>query len=164
MNERIINNWNMKVTAKDKVYVIGDFSFGNPDQTKSVYDRLNGEKILIRGNHDNNHTADLFDEVHDDLTIKIDNHDVLLCHYPYKYEDEDLPNDYVVSNGHLRPTDDKGQWLIHGHVHNMWQLRAPKRMINVGVDVWGFLPVEQGNIRNIIIRNTIIPTKGDNVA
>lgn len=156
MNEELIYYWNNSITSKDKVYVIGDFSFGNHEQTKSVYDRLQGEKILIRGNHDNNHTCDLFDEVHDSLTLPIGGNEVLLCHYPYKYEDKDVTNGYKVSNGHLRPTEPReaSQWLIHGHVHNLWQIMSEKCMINVGVDVWNFQPITESHINDIIDRHS----------
>lgn len=158
MNEHIITNWNLKVTPRDKVYVLGDFSFGKPEETKSVYDRLNGEKILIRGNHDNHKTVDLFDEIHDDLVIKIADQDVLLSHYPYKYEEEDIKNEYHTSNGHLHPTPDHDLWLLHGHVHRLWQIMPERRMINVGVDVWGFVPISESCIRGIIARHSRVNT------
>lgn len=47
MNEIMVKNWNSKVTDNDIVYVLGDF--GN---TKWL-DKLNGDKILIVGDHDN---------------------------------------------------------------------------------------------------------------
>ena len=52
MHDDIVKRWNSKVTKCDTVYIIGDVSFGDYEQTKAVLDRLNGQKILIKGNHD----------------------------------------------------------------------------------------------------------------
>lgn len=36
--------------------------------------------------------------------------------------------------------EDNGRVLLHGHVHSSW--RANGRMINVGVDVWDYAPIQ----------------------
>lgn len=41
--------WNETVTHNDRVFVLGDFATGDID---NIYSVLNGEKILIKGNHD----------------------------------------------------------------------------------------------------------------
>lgn len=53
-NETIIKNWNEVVKPTDMVYHLGDFAMGN--NLKLLRDwlsRLNGQKHLILGNHDN---------------------------------------------------------------------------------------------------------------
>jgi calcineurin-like phosphoesterase family protein len=52
MNATIIEKWNKRVTDKDEVYVLGDFSWAKGEQTNKFLDQLNGYKYLIRGNHD----------------------------------------------------------------------------------------------------------------
>ena len=52
MNETIINNWNNIVTNDDTVYHLGDFCLSSDDEIKNIFKRLNGNIILIRGNHD----------------------------------------------------------------------------------------------------------------
>ena len=52
MNNTLINNWNKRVKHKDEVYILGDFSFGNKEQTLDLLNKLNGRKYLIKGNHD----------------------------------------------------------------------------------------------------------------
>ena len=49
MNEALVENWNSVVTEKSLVYILGDFAWMRPDYWM---DRLNGQKILIIGNHD----------------------------------------------------------------------------------------------------------------
>lgn len=52
MNETIINSWNSVVKNDDTVYHLGDFCLSSDDEIKSIFNMLNGNKILIRGNHD----------------------------------------------------------------------------------------------------------------
>jgi calcineurin-like phosphoesterase family protein len=49
MTECLINDWNKVVTDNDTVYHAGDFSFGDPT---NILRRLNGQIVLIPGNHD----------------------------------------------------------------------------------------------------------------
>ena len=50
MNKALIENWNGAVSCEDMVYVLGDF--GADGSEKEVLSKLNGEKYLIKGNHD----------------------------------------------------------------------------------------------------------------
>jgi calcineurin-like phosphoesterase family protein len=86
MNETIIKNWNDSVKPKDKVYFLGDFAFTGMNSITNILSQLNGYKILIKGNHDRSIKQMLaggFDEAYDSLTIKINDEQVLLSHYPY---------------------------------------------------------------------------------
>lgn len=58
MNNGLIMLWNSVVTKEDRVFVLGDFfDFRNctTDEAVDVIKRLNGEIILIAGNHDMSH-------------------------------------------------------------------------------------------------------------
>lgn len=50
MDETMVENHNRVVSTKDKVYFLGDVAFNN--KNLSTLARLNGEKVLIKGNHD----------------------------------------------------------------------------------------------------------------
>lgn len=67
---------------------------------------------------------------------------VQLSHFPYAGESDKGRDDrYAASRP--RPWRRKGEepvWLVHGHVHERWAVNGAQ--INVGVDVWGFRPVE----------------------
>ena len=52
MNEYIIQKWNSVVKKDDTVYHLGDVGFGSLQEVKNLVERLNGTKILLRGNHD----------------------------------------------------------------------------------------------------------------
>jgi calcineurin-like phosphoesterase family protein len=50
MDEAMIENWNAVVKPKDKVYHLGDVVINR--KALKTMSRLNGEKVLIKGNHD----------------------------------------------------------------------------------------------------------------
>ncbi len=50
MDEFMIKAWNERVKPKDKVYHLGDVVISR--KSLAVMSRLNGDKVLIRGNHD----------------------------------------------------------------------------------------------------------------
>ena len=52
MNSVLTDNWNSIVSKDDLVIHLGDFSFGRTiESIKNHLDKLNGNKILILGNH-----------------------------------------------------------------------------------------------------------------
>lgn len=52
MNAFMIKSWNKVITNNDRVFLLGDFAFGNKQKQKDIAQKLNGYKILITGNHD----------------------------------------------------------------------------------------------------------------
>jgi calcineurin-like phosphoesterase family protein len=50
MDEEMIKRWNETVGPKDKVYHLGDVVINR--NSLQILDRLNGDKVLIKGNHD----------------------------------------------------------------------------------------------------------------
>jgi calcineurin-like phosphoesterase family protein len=50
MDEALVANWNSVVRPKDKIYHLGDVVINR--SALPILARLNGEKILVKGNHD----------------------------------------------------------------------------------------------------------------
>ena len=50
MDEALIENWNSTVKPGDKVYHLGDVAI--PRRGIKILEKLNGDKVLIKGNHD----------------------------------------------------------------------------------------------------------------
>lgn len=50
MDEDMVKRWNETVGPNDKVYHLGDVVINR--KALSILDRLNGDKVLIKGNHD----------------------------------------------------------------------------------------------------------------
>jgi calcineurin-like phosphoesterase family protein len=161
MNVAMAENWNNTVGAEDTVWFLGDFAMGKIRETLPWAGQLNGYKILLPGNHDRcwvGHTekkrlgwreeylAAGFDEVLEvnELDIELDGRVVTLCHFPHSGD----------SHGEDRYTGFRpartGKWLIHGHVHDKWQIDRPNKQINVGIDVWGYRPVSATRLSEII--------------
>ncbi len=160
MNEKMVSRWNEVVQPDDTVYYLGDFALAN--RAVEVFGpRLNGEKLLIMGNHDTCHPCHKkraaigervyatagFKTIGLEHVIEIGAEKVLLNHMPYLSTD---PNDdkYKLKFQNYRPKD-QGAWLLHGHIHEKWKIK--NRQINVGVDVWNFYPVPITEIEKMLI-------------
>ena len=116
MNETLIDNWNSRVGKRDTVWHLGDFSFGNREQTTQVFNRLNGSKNLVIGNHDNTKVTTLpWTRVESLVEVKLNKRTFVLCHFPLE-----------VWNNQRTTVH------LHGHSHGNL-LRQPRRL-DVGVD------------------------------
>ncbi|MDQ6617987.1 MAG: metallophosphoesterase family protein [Actinomycetota bacterium] len=157
MNQGLIDRWNDAVGSADDVWVLGDFALGRIETTLPLVRTLHGRKQLVSGNHDrcwSGHGSRAaqwieryldagFHRVHQgDLGLDVAGIEVRGCHFPYIGDSHDHDR-YVEA----RPVD-RGQWLLHGHVHERWRQRG--RMINVGVDAWDYRPVSAGALGELI--------------
>ena len=84
----IIDNFNERVKPEDTIYFLGDiFFYSNNEKISNVLSRMNGRKILIRGNHDKKGPNSLqtlgFDLVLEEVKIKLNGKRVILSHFPY---------------------------------------------------------------------------------
>lgn len=52
MNEHMVNSHNSVVRPGDKVYFLGDVCMDRKGKGLEILSRMNGEKVLIKGNHD----------------------------------------------------------------------------------------------------------------
>ncbi|MEZ5258202.1 MAG: hypothetical protein R2705_15240 [Ilumatobacteraceae bacterium] len=157
MNSELVTRWNHVVARDDVVYVLGDVALGRPDETLELVPLLRGRKNLLAGNHDrcwsghgsrsvgwaDRYLAAGFDAVEQGtLTTKLGRHRVRMSHLPYRTNADDQDR-----HAAHRPID-RGEWLLHGHVHERW--RQHGRMINVGVDAWDYAPVSAEEIAHLI--------------
>lgn len=110
-DEYIIKQWNSVVNADDDVWELGDISWYAADKTIEIFNRLNGNKHLCVGNHDqkllkNDNVRKLFVEIVDYKEIYLNNKSgIVLCHYP-------IP----CYNKHLY-----GWYHLYGHVHKTFE-------------------------------------------
>jgi calcineurin-like phosphoesterase family protein len=127
MNEDMIAQWNDKVTTGDKVYILGDVSFQNPEMAAETVARLNGHKILVAGNHDRKNLKNLlfaaqFMEIHNYLELNYNGHFIVMCHYPFHFE---------WNQAH------RGSLHFFGHVHGKETGLEGFRARDVGFDATG---------------------------
>jgi len=148
MNQIMIQNWNSLVSARDEVYILGDFLYkGRAKDANEILAKLKGRKYLIIGNHeryitesDFNHES--FEWEKDYFLLKYEGRKFILSHYPF----------FSWDGSH------RGSIHLYGHVHNSG-IKYPEygeklkmlgsRAFNVGVDVNDFYPV---SIKDIIAR------------
>lgn len=149
MERGLIENINAVVKPTDVLYLLGDFAFTSGTYLASIPPRILCPVVLIRGNHDHRVKREKedtygFADVYDELDISIGNHTVTLSHYPFR--GDHTPEDRYLD----RRPQDWGQWLLHGHVHRLWKVKREERMINVGCDVWGYSPISELDVLNIV--------------
>lgn len=121
MNESLIRNHNARVRDTDMVYHIGDFMFRSRRHINYYLERLNGNIILLKGNHDKNNKVPAY--IHR-CVIRYGGMDFGMFHNPAA----EFPMRYNLV----------------GHVHEKWRFKKDSYgnyFINVGVDVWKFMPV-----------------------
>jgi calcineurin-like phosphoesterase family protein/thymidylate kinase len=138
MNQTIIRNWNTKVGKTDTVYILGDIfpcAGGDPETVIVLTEKLNGHKILIAGNHDEEflpiiERKEVFERINHIAVIQDSGREIVLCHYP------------LMS----WKNDDNGSIHLYGHIHNkdlseILNYYIDKKAFNVGLDVRNFIPV-----------------------
>ncbi|MBQ4066770.1 MAG: metallophosphoesterase [Clostridia bacterium] len=100
MDLELIENWNRTVADTDTVYVLGDF--GAEGYEAEVLSKLNGRKLLVKGNHDTKSNEEYrsagFEEVYD--------HPIIIDGFWI------LSHDAIYVNSNMPYAN------IFGHVHN----------------------------------------------
>ena len=140
MTHVLIRNWNSTVTNQDTVYILGDFCWGKEPDWIGILDKLNGNKVLIRGNHDlKNMSVNLkskFADIKDYKEIDDNGRTVIMCHYPilaYKHSFD--PNTFMLF-GHVH-NNTKESHLITQFIKQIRQIRTENfdnrgQLVNVG--------------------------------
>lgn len=102
MDEALIQKWNGAVGEEDLVYLLGDFSV--PGREQEFLNRLQGKKILVKGNHDLLSNEEYrrmgFAEVYD-LPVILDGF-WILSHEPL-YVNENMPYANLFGHVHASP-------------------------------------------------------------
>ena len=137
MNETLLQNWNKTVGRRDKVYYLGDMAHGRGRRKTDWWlDKLNGNILFIRGNHDRD-VITKAQVVNDPAAIRYKGHNFLLMHSPY------------------RPCNWDG-WIIHGDKHNndpdYPHVNYQNKTINVCVEMTNYAPISLDEIVVKILR------------
>lgn len=140
MNETLINNWNKKVKSNDTTYILGDFCWGKEPEWIDILNRLNGNKVLIRGNHDLKQMSrtlkDKFLYIKDRHEISDCGKKIIMSHYPeLAYKSSYNPNVFMF-HGHVHYHTNEAEYIrkwvkeIRKNRINDWDNRG--QIINVG--------------------------------
>lgn len=131
MNQILIQNYNAVVHKNDMVYILGDISHHLPmESANELIGKLNGKKILVKGNHDKKYDSELFEEMCDFKTVSLNGMYFALMHYPML--------SWSKKNS--------GSIQLHGHMHargeyNLQNKADGIRRYDVGVDANNYYPV-----------------------
>lgn len=126
-DELMIENWNKVVSNKDKVYHLGDVGFFSFSRCADVLKRLNGTKILIKGNHDH----------------------FKLSQYQQYFKDiraSHILDKFILTHIPIHP-ESLYKWRanIHGHVHT--NSLKDNNYFNTSVEVINYTPINFEVIR-----------------
>ena len=141
MNEALIRNFNSVVSNQDTLYILGDVCFGRIEDGVELVKRLNGNKVLVTGNHDRKfiqHPKFLAEkkmmgitEVVPEKFITLDNIKIHMYHFPIEEWDQ----------------CHRGSFHFHGHQHNGKSQVIKHRRMDVGVDSNDLFPYSWKEIK-----------------
>ena len=116
----------MRVRKNDYVIFLGDFAYRNDKSIFNYMDRLHGNITFIQGNHDAQLGADTIQS----LVFNSEEAGEIYC----VHDPKDFSSAYAIN--------------LVGHVHGNWKIKKfyQTTLINVGVDVWNFTPVNLSEI------------------
>jgi len=168
--EMLIHNHNKTVKPTDTCLFLGDFSFNSPSPWAS---QLNGNKILVLGNHDTRGN-----EAYKDFTVvrgihidwngtelKADYEDqnqsmfiksfgletIAFSHYPLWFDDEYNRQDGSKILNRMRTQEELADSLgvttvIHGHLHSKTATTKGINYVNVCCEHLGYTPRRLGKL------------------
>lgn len=124
MDRHMVDDWNSVVRPSDTVWHLGDFAFRlRSGRLDALFQRLNGIKHLIVGNHDSDDTLALpWASIAQMREITLEGQRVWLSHYALR----EWPRFY------------KDSLHLFGHSHS--KMPGSRRCLDVGVDNVGFVP------------------------
>ena len=111
MDYKLIEAWNKKVPADGLVFHLGDFAWGGYEFWKKIREQLNGDIILIKGNHDQKNMSttaeqELFKHVTWQMLIEVEGRKLWLNHFPF----------LCYAGVYREPK--KLVYSLYGHVHS----------------------------------------------
>lgn len=140
----IISRWNEVVAEHDHVYIAGDFIWPGVKDPFQYIERMNGEKILVPGDHDHRDierwqlgmiggrpfqcARDIYD-----LRYMEWDQSIIISHWPQQ---------------HWRRSH-YGSWHVYGHLHHADAGPWGKR-IQVGIDRFNYYPVSFTDLKEVM--------------
>jgi calcineurin-like phosphoesterase family protein len=149
----LIRRWNEVVAKGDRVYHLGDFCWRKPARWLEILDQLNGQKYLIRGNHDGSGlnsevesrfiwVKDLYllkikgDPDRERLQPKLDKMYIHLCHYSMR----------------VWWQSGRGSWHLYGHSHGSLPEEHNSFSFDVGASCHGYRPISLDRVKELMAK------------
>lgn len=133
MDEQLIDMWNAVVRPDDIVWHLGDFSTHDETRTKSIFQRLQGRKRLILGNHD----------LHADGKVRKSLRGLAWDQPPTHYAETKIDGDRIILHHYAMRTwsaSVHGSWHLYGHSHGRLPPHGRSRDCGVDCPDLGYAP------------------------
>jgi calcineurin-like phosphoesterase family protein len=108
MEDEMVKRWNAVVKPGDTVYILGDFCWQKEPEWIRILNRLNGGKVLIRGNHDLKNPSvrlrGMFQDIKEYKEITDNGRHIIMCHYPILFYKAAYNPDCYMLCGHVHTT------------------------------------------------------------
>lgn len=133
MNGELIKRWNQVITNRDSVFVLGDMFWCKGDEAVDVLEKLNGQKFLVKGNHDRCHDTKFvkqFASIKEYMEVEDEGRKVVLCHYPIPCFKNHCYGWYHLY-GHVHTSFEHGMMMHDRYLFEQLYLK-PCLMYNVG--------------------------------
>lgn len=169
MHEVLVKNYNDTVGPEDICYFLGDIGFKN--EFGKVIQRLNGKKILIKGNHDGSNQSFYdagFELILNSAMITHGRSLITMSHCPLRGVPREAPinrdgtpmtrfhpgdNWHGESRHQAYSLPDFGQFHLHGHTHKRkGEAVVTDRQWDVGVVGNNYRPVTWGQVEGWIAK------------
>lgn len=155
MDAELVRRWNAKVDKGDLVYVLGDLIWKTRnDDAPALLQSLNGQIILIKGNHD----RFLHNAKAKAALAAVKDYDDIVVHL-----EDGSPRRCILSHYFIPMYNGSRYGAIHLHGHSHKTMEAdievsiaqmlsekdiPNRIFNVGCMYWNYEPVTLDEILN----------------
>lgn len=136
MNTTLINNWNDRVEPGDVVYFLGDLAMASHGTAVEFAEQLNGDLLVIDGNHDDINPSTAPFPVLDNCTLTLGKYNLHCTHRP-----ENAPAD--------------AEWTLHGHHHNNHLDEYPfinthTNTINISCELLEYRPITEHELKTAL--------------
>jgi calcineurin-like phosphoesterase family protein len=140
MNMQLVINYNSVVSNKDTTYILGDFAMRMPKaEVESILNSLNGNKVLIIGNHDDSSVINAkgWSSVHTVYELRDKDIHIVLSHFPMR----------SWNKSHY------GSYHLYGHHHG--GIEDYGFSFDVGVDAQNYFPISLDKVIDKMSTKTI---------
>jgi calcineurin-like phosphoesterase family protein len=140
MDETMVERWNATVGKKDTIYHLGDVII--PRKSLPILERLNGRKILIKGNHDQHVKLSEWAKYFEDIRGAF-----------FHPGDSTMRGGLIFTHVPVHPSCLSGHYLgnVHGHLHCHQIIddgKVDRRYYNACVERHNFYPVALDTIKD----------------
>lgn len=135
MDNILVRKWNSRVSKDDTVYHLGDFFLTHTARQFEIFDALNGEIILVVGNHDRQSDTKLLDRIGFKEVYR----------EPIGYK-----NKFILSHRPIPDNELEGKINIHGHTHSTRS--NDQNHFCVSVEMLNYYPIDLDKLTGELLR------------